>query len=100
LPERPPMAYPVSRRGRASAAPVEPHQFSRAAGEIPVATESAHARCLGARDGHIGPDPVAAVAHDNILPGLLALDRLDHAFDDLGDLENVRAIPDLVNDRL
>src|SRR4051794_35626221 len=99
MPERSPAAYRVSRQGRASAAPVEPHQFGRAAGEIPVAAESAYARCLGARDGHIGPDPIAAVAHDNVLPGLLALDRLDHAFDDLGDLENVRAVLDLVDDR-
>src|SRR5215212_8310336 len=100
MPERSPAAHPVSRRDRASAAPVEPHQFGRAPGEIPVSAESAYARRLGARDGHVRPNPVAAVAHDNVLPGLLALDRLDHAFDDLGDLKNVRAILDLVDDRL
>src|SRR6185369_14194123 len=88
------------RSGACIAAPVEPHQLGRAAGKIPVAAERAHAGGLGAGDGHVGPDPIAAVAHDDVLPRLLALDRLHHALDDLGDLENVRTVLDLVDDRL
>src|SRR6187399_2983303 len=44
------------------AAPVEPHDFGGASLEIPVAAEGAHARGLGARDGHVLADPVAGVA--------------------------------------
>src|SRR5204863_739095 len=61
------------RSGACIAAPVEPHQFGRAAGEIPVAAEGAQARSLGARDGHVRADPVAAIAHDDVLSGLFAL---------------------------
>src|SRR5437764_7528598 len=100
MPERSRAARPASPRGRASAAPVEPHQFGRAAGKIPVAAERTHARRFGARDGDVGADPIAAVAHDNVLPRLLPLDRLHYAFDDLGDLEDVRAVLDIVDDRL
>src|SRR5215212_1550009 len=81
------------------AAPVEPDQFGRAAGEIPVAAEGAHARGFGARDRHILPDPVARIADDDVLARLLAFDWFHHAFDDLRNLEDVRAVLDLVNDR-
>src|SRR5438128_2672610 len=100
MPERSRAARPASPRGHTSTAPVDPHQFGRAPGEIPVAAKRAHARGLRARNRHVRADPIAAVAHDNILPWLLTLDRLHHAFDDLRNLENVCAIFDLVDDRL
>ena len=47
-------------RGLASplAAPVDPAQLGRAAGEVPVAAEGAHARGLGARNRDLRRDPV------------------------------------------
>src|SRR4051794_16641976 len=98
MPERSPTAYRVSRRGRASAAPVEPHQFGRAPGEIPVSAESAYARCLGASNGYILADPVGGISDDDVLAFFFSSNRLHHPFDDLGDLENVRVVLNLVND--
>ena len=48
--------------GRASTAPVEPHQFGRAAGEIPVAAEGAHALGLHAIHGALLAVPGALAA--------------------------------------
>src|SRR5256885_5752776 len=100
MPEHSRAAFRVSPRGHASTAPVEPHQFGRAAGEIPVAAEGAHARGFGARDGHILANPITGVADDDVLALLLAGYRFHHAFDDLRNLENVRAVLDFVNDLL
>src|SRR3954454_13515702 len=82
------------------AAPVEPHQLCGTSGEIPVAAEGAHARGLGARDRHILADPIAGIADDDVLARLLAFDRLHHPFDDFRDLEDMRAVFDVVDDGL
>src|SRR6185295_4357062 len=83
-----------------SAAPVEPHDLGRAAFEIPVAAEGAHARGLGARHRDVLADPVPAVADDDVLAFHLAGDRFDHALDDFWDLEDARIALDLVDDLL
>src|SRR5262245_61380298 len=100
MPRHLPATIALLAKARASAAPVEPHDLGRAAGEIPVAAESADARGLGARDRDVASDPVAGIADHDRLALVLSGDRLHHAFDDLGDLEDVRAVLDLVDDLL
>src|ERR1043166_3949102 len=98
---RTPQVAPTSRLApAASTAPVEPDQFGRAAGEIPIATECARARGLGACDGDVLADPVAAVADDDVPVLVLTGDRLHHAFDDLRNLEDAGIALDLVDDLL
>src|SRR6202035_1890128 len=75
--------------GRAtSVAPVEPADLGRAASEIPVAAEGAHARLVGARHRDVRRDPVFGVTDDDGLALVLAGDRRDGAVDDLLDREH------------
>src|SRR5262245_13409876 len=83
-------ALPSSAIALPFVAPLHPAHLGRAAGEVPVAAECAHARGLGARDRDLGRYPVLAVADRDVLARTLAAHRADAAVDDLRDPEDAR----------
>src|SRR5882757_713741 len=67
-------------RSKLFIAPIEPDDFGRTAGQIPVAAEATETRLVGARHDDVGPDPIFAVADHDIALALAAY-RRDGAVD-------------------